>query len=94
MELLWPIHPDDIEKVSESEIKARETGRYDVVHRIVRPDGDVRYVQEFAQSVTGEDGQLITLKGTVQDVTERIEREEKEKKEILKKFDDKEKLSK
>lgn len=64
------VHPDDVALVEESERRARETGIHDVVHRIIRPDGEVRYVHELARSVVGDDGQLLRLLGTVQDVTD------------------------
>lgn len=64
------IHPEDLELVRESERRAAETGMHDVVHRIVRPDGEVRYVHELAKAQTGPDGQVLQLSGTVQDVTE------------------------
>ncbi len=66
------VHPDDRELVRASERDAAETGRHDVVHRIVRPDGSIRYVHELAQAEKDESGRVIRLAGTVQDVTERI----------------------
>jgi len=70
------LHPDDAEKVRDSERKAERTGRHDVVHRIVRPDGTVRHVHELARAETDEDGKLVRLTGTVQDVTEQVEAEQ------------------
>jgi PAS domain S-box-containing protein len=67
------IHPDDRARVKESEKRAEQTGRHDVVHRIVRPDGSVRHVHELAQAQTDAAGKLIRLSGTVQDITEQVE---------------------
>jgi PAS domain S-box-containing protein len=64
------VHPDDLELVNKSVRRAATTGVHDVVHRIVRPGGEVRYVHELARSQTGADGQVTRLTGTVQDVTE------------------------
>lgn len=64
------IHPDDAELILASEQRAAETGVHDVVHRIVRPDGEVRYVHELAHARVDANGQLLQLAGTVQDVTE------------------------
>ena len=64
------IHPDDVYLVEESEKRAIETGVHDVIHRIVLPDNSIRYVHELAKSITNENGELISLSGTVQDVTE------------------------
>ena len=70
------VHPDDRDKVQESERRAEKTGRHDVVHRIVRPDGTVRHVHELAQAETDAAGNLLRLAGTVQDITERVETEQ------------------
>ncbi|WP_324781118.1 PAS domain-containing protein [Thiobacillus sedimenti] len=64
------VHPDDWELIRASERRAAETGVHDVVHRIIRPDGEVRYVHELAQARVGASGELLQLSGTVQDVTE------------------------
>ncbi|MFH0934088.1 MAG: PAS domain-containing protein, partial [Pseudomonadota bacterium] len=70
------VHPDDRAKVSESEKRAEQTGRHDVVHRIVRPDGTVRHVHELAQMETDAAGNRVRLTGTVQDVTEQVDVEQ------------------
>ncbi|HZW26637.1 MAG TPA: PAS domain S-box protein [Gallionella sp.] len=64
------VHPDDADRVRDSERRAEQTGILDVVHRIVRPDGEVRYVHERARSELDAEGQLARLIGTVQDVTD------------------------
>jgi PAS domain S-box-containing protein len=70
------VHPDDLAQVHESEKRAEQTGRHDVVHRIVRPDGTVRHVHELAQMETDAAGNQVRMTGTVQDVTERVEVEQ------------------
>ncbi|HEY9145282.1 MAG TPA: PAS domain-containing protein, partial [Thiobacillus sp.] len=64
------VHPDDAELILASERRAAETGVHDVVHRIVRPDGEVRYVHELAHARVDANGQFLQLAGTIQDVTE------------------------
>ncbi len=71
------VHPLDIEHVMESERKAERTGLHDVVHRIIRPDGSVRYVHELAKGKSDVQGKLLSLSGTVQDVTDAKEAEER-----------------
>ncbi len=66
------VHPDDCELVRLSEQRAQQTGRHDVVHRILRPDGSVRHVHELAQMHLDDMGKPLRLTGTVQDVTERV----------------------
>ncbi len=69
--LFWQaIHPADLGLVEESRKQAEESGRLDVMHRIVRPDGTLRYVHELATSKYDETGRMIGLVGTVQDITE------------------------
>lgn len=70
------VHPDDRDKVRESEKRAERSGRHDVVHRIVRPDGTVRHVHELAQMELDAAGNRLRMSGTVQDVTERVEVEQ------------------
>ncbi|HEC13851.1 MAG TPA: response regulator, partial [Acidiferrobacteraceae bacterium] len=66
------VHPDDLEKIQASQRQAAQTGHYDVLYRIVRPDGTVLNVHELAQAETDGAGSLIRLTGTVQDVTETV----------------------
>ncbi len=67
------VHPDDRELVNASETRAQQTGRHDVVHRIVRPDGSIRHVHELARAECDSAGKIVRLTGTVQDITARIE---------------------
>jgi len=71
------VHPEDLEKVHESEKQAERTGHHDVTHRIIRPDGIVRYVHELAQAEVDSAGNLWRLSGTVQDITELMEAQDK-----------------
>ncbi len=71
------IHPEDREAVRQSEIRAETRGRHDIVHRILRPDGSVRYVHELGQMHLDRSGKPVGLMtGTVQDITERVEFEQ------------------
>lgn len=63
------VHPDDWFLVEQSHVVAAETGLHDVVHRIIRGDGEVRYVHELAEAIV-ENGEIRQLIGTVQDITE------------------------
>ncbi|MGR2737953.1 GGDEF domain-containing protein [Billgrantia sp. Q4P2] len=62
------VHPDDLESVEASMRRAEQTGNHDVVHRIVRLDGEVRWVHELADYVPEGDDQILI--GTVRDITE------------------------
>lgn len=63
------VHPDDLALIEQSHVVAAETGLYDVVHRIIRGDGEVRYVHELGEAIV-EAGEVRQLIGTVQDITE------------------------
>lgn len=64
------VHPDDIQLIKDSHLKALTTGIHDVIHRIVLPDGSIRYVHELAEATLNDNGELVKLTGTVQDITE------------------------
>jgi len=69
------VHPDDIQKVLKSEKRAEKTGFHDVEHRIILPDGKIKYVHELAKAEIDANGNLLRMSGTVQDITERVETE-------------------
>lgn len=71
------IHPEDKALVEKLELLAKKGGRLDVIHRILRPDNTVRHVHELADVHFSADGQPVRMSGTVQDVTERIEAEQR-----------------
>lgn len=66
------VHPDDWRLIEQSEKTARETGIHDVVHRIIRPDGAIRWVHELARMLPSDTKQHVLI-GSVQDVTERMQ---------------------
>lgn len=77
-DFLSAVHPEDRERVSKAydeSIKNRET--YDIIHRIVRPDGEIRYVHEQCRTHYDSAGEPTRSLGTVLDVTERQKAEEK-----------------
>jgi PAS domain S-box-containing protein len=69
------VHPDDVALVKASEQESFQTGRHSVDHRVVRPDGAVRWVHEEAQLERDEAGKPLHLTGTVQDITDRKQAE-------------------
>jgi PAS domain S-box-containing protein len=66
------MHPDDREMVASHVKRSSETGVYpDLEHRIVRPDGETRWLLGTATFVRDEAGQLALLIGGTFDVTDR-----------------------
>lgn len=71
------LHPDDRERVVETHKRAYATGEgWKIVERIVRPDGEVRYLSTNGEVVTDEQGTPVRMRGTCVDITERIRAEE------------------
>ena len=65
------IHPDDVERVRASKREAVETGStYDSRHRIIRPDGAIRWIHERAVAERDADGAPLRLVGVLRDVTD------------------------
>jgi two-component system cell cycle sensor histidine kinase/response regulator CckA len=65
------VHPDDSAAVAQATSLALEHGEpYAIDHRIVRPDGEVRWVHERAVVERGA-GEKPRMVGVVQDITER-----------------------
>jgi len=71
------VHPEDRERVLEAygPVSAKNTA-VDVEYRIVRPDGEVRFVHEVGEPVFDHDGELARQFGTLQDITDRKRIEE------------------
>ena len=69
------VHVDDLDDVKKAMVSAEQTGFSDVVYRIVRPDGKMRYVHELGRAEKDKTGNFICLTGTIQDITQRIEAE-------------------
>ncbi|MCC5918153.1 MAG: PAS domain S-box protein [Cryomorphaceae bacterium] len=73
---LQTIHPDD-RVAFEAEQRASFAGdkTHDITHRIVLPDGRIRWVHQLGRLVTNEYDNTIAFEGTVQDVTAHKEEE-------------------
>ncbi len=71
------IHPEDRQHVIDSVNACVEAGAdYDIEHRIVWPDGTVRWVSETGDVFWDEHGEAIRMLGIVQDITERKQAQE------------------
>jgi PAS domain S-box-containing protein len=67
---LQAVHPEDRQSVEDGVREALEQGRtYSVDHRIVLPDGSLRYVHEQGEVSRNGNGQPIKMLGTVLDIT-------------------------
>jgi PAS domain S-box-containing protein len=85
------IHPDDRARVHQERNEAVRTGQhFEVEFRMVRPDGEVRYIHSQGDVIRDELGQPQRTFGIAQDITERklAEEELKKEKEVLEKIFD------
>lgn len=66
------IHPEDLNQFKEVQTKAIEEEKdLDYEHRIILPDGGIKWVHEKGKVVKDEEGKPLRFEGSVQDVTER-----------------------
>lgn len=65
------VHPEDRDMLSSEAQKAVVSGsRLNIQHRIIRPDGHLRYVHELAEITLSDTGVPQRVLGTIQDITE------------------------
>ncbi len=64
------IHPDDRDAVAAAVDRALAGEPYRIEHRVVRPDGEVRWVIEQAEVLRDADGAPLRMLGAVQDITD------------------------
>ncbi|MBI5869413.1 MAG: PAS domain S-box protein [Actinobacteria bacterium] len=70
------IHPEDREAVDHAYSNSLKTRTpYSIEHRLLFPDGRVKYVRESCETFYDELGMAIRSVGTVQDITERWQTE-------------------
>ncbi len=70
---LEAVHPEDRVAVDAAYSGSVREGRqsYEIQHRVVRRDGEVRWVHEKCEHLFDADGRVIRSTGMVQDITER-----------------------
>ncbi|MCC6930918.1 MAG: PAS domain S-box protein [Gemmatimonadaceae bacterium] len=75
---LWmeAIHPDDRERIERAAREQQAQGTYDEEYRIVRPDGEIRWIHDHAYPVRDESGVVTRIAGVAEDITERRTLEE------------------
>jgi PAS domain S-box-containing protein len=72
-ELLSYIHPADRKVLSETDQKlSQDSAPVEMEYRIIRPDGEVRFLHAIVEAVRDGQGVPVRLLGATQDVTEHI----------------------
>lgn len=70
---LAAVHPEDRALVDRAfTASVRDRIPYDIRHRVVLPDGRLRWVREYCITDYGPDGQPQVSVGTVQDITDQV----------------------
>ena len=71
------IPPEDWPMVEKALAEVFRNGQhYEVEHRVVRPDGEVRFIHAHGNVIRNESGRPVRMFGTVQDITEPKQAEE------------------
>ncbi|MFW6359952.1 MAG: PAS domain S-box protein, partial [Chroococcales cyanobacterium] len=70
------VYPEDQERVRNSTQFLIETGSKDLEYRIVRPDGEIRWLHDRGRVIYDENGVAIRFDGIATDITERKRMEE------------------
>jgi len=71
------VHADDHDRVRETWREGARSGAYDETYRIVRPDGEVRWVSDRATPVHDAGGGVCRIIGIAEDVTSKKESDER-----------------
>lgn len=74
VEWLEAIHPEDRDRV-EAALPEQAEGTYEEEYRIVRPDGEVRWIRDRAFPIEDDDGEVRRIGGIAEDITERKQAE-------------------
>ncbi len=69
------LHPDDRQLWEDAYKKAAQGREVDIEHRVIMPDGSVKFMHVVAYGVR-KDGKFVELVGTVRDITEHKRAEE------------------
>ena len=74
---LEPIHDDDRARVLQMAVSRESAKPFDEIYRIVRPDGQIRWIHDRRFKVFNAQGELFRVAGVAEDITDRHEASEK-----------------
>lgn len=71
--LMWrnTVHAEDQPRVLAATENVQAGGDYDLEYRLVRPDGEIRWVRDRAFPIVNASGEVYRVAGVIDDVTER-----------------------
>lgn len=67
---LSAVHPEDRDTVQAAWARARRGGEYELNYRLVGADGEVRHVHSRTSQIRSSTGDVLMLRGVMQDVTQ------------------------
>lgn len=70
---LEAVHPEDRDRVEREIAKLQRGAEYDLEYRIVRPDGEVRWVRSRAYPIRNIRGEVYRVAGIMEDITKQKE---------------------
>ena len=76
------IHAEDRDRVGQDISSRMAGGEYDEEYRIVRPDGDVRWIHDIAFPVRDTEEHVVRIAGVAEDITRHKRAEEELRKEM------------
>jgi PAS domain S-box-containing protein len=77
---LETIHPEDQERVRVAIETTRQGENQDIEYRIVRPNGEVRWISDRGFPIRNPSGQIYRFAGIAEDITDRKQAEEQQQK--------------
>lgn len=75
---LWldVVHPDDRSLVEQSHQLLFQYGYKELDYRIVRPDGEIRWIRDRAYAIRNEAGNIVRIDGIASDISDRKQAEQ------------------
>ena len=73
------IHPDDRERVLNAALESQGAGTYDEEYRILRPNGEIRWIRDRAFPILTAQQKLHKIAGIAEDITSRKIADEQQK---------------
>ncbi|MDT4330918.1 PAS domain-containing protein [Methylomonas sp. MED-D] len=71
------VHPDDLNLFKTAMEHPEAENGIDFRHRIVLGDGQIRHVHQRGKPILAPDGRCIAIQGTMQDITDRLQTEQR-----------------
>ena len=67
------VHPKDRGLIVDAQKKSHTNGGpFNVDFRIIRPDGELRFIRSIVEAIKDDEGTLVRLNGAAQDVTDEV----------------------